>query len=202
LATSKNNEIPKSTVGKKGSSLTKINSINKSKENMVPEKYNSNFKSIFVKSDRSSELNENQNINNGISVLKNVKKSKMKKDSEMKADSIKNEDKFITRKNDYFYSKKELENLARNIKYCGPSPDEISLLAGCKDSCGYFFVGADAKRVVIQTSVEKFEVEKLLSNEFESTRKMMSVLIKYKGKGITILRRIFLIKRFFNVQRS
>ena len=75
-------------------------------------------------------------------------------------------------------SKKEIKELANNLKFCGPSPDEISLLTGCKDICQFFFVGADSKRVVIQTPEVKFEVEKIISNEFESNRKMMSVLIK------------------------
>ena len=93
----------------------------------------------------------------------------------MKEVSLKNSQKL--------YSKKEIKLLANNLKYCGPSPDEISLLTGCKDLCEFFFVGADSKRVVIQTPELKFEVEKIISNEFESDRKMMSVLIKYQGKG-------------------
>lgn len=89
----------------------------------------------------------------------------------------------IFRENKDFYTKSELKELAANIKYCGPSPDEISLLSGCKDNCGFFFVGADAKQVIIQTPRAKFEVQKLILNEFESDRKMMSVLIKFNGKG-------------------
>ena len=82
---------------------------------------------------------------------------------------------------------KNIKAMANNIKYCGPSPDEISLLSGCKDFCGFFFIGADSSKVVIQTQNIKFEVEKLICNEFESDRKMMSVLIKYNGKGTILL---------------
>lgn len=89
----------------------------------------------------------------------------------------------IFRKNDGFYTESELKALANNIKYCGPSPDEISLLTGCKDNCGFFFTGSDAKQVIIQTPHEKFSVQKLMLNEFESDRKMMSVVIKYREKG-------------------
>lgn len=83
----------------------------------------------------------------------------------------------------HMQSKKDIKLLAQNIKYCGPSPDEISLLSSCKDICRFFFIGADSKRVVIQAPNLKFEVEKVISNEFESERKMMSVLIKHNGKG-------------------
>ena len=80
-------------------------------------------------------------------------------------------------------NRQNIKKMAENIQYCGPSPDEISLLSGCKDICGFFFIGADSKKVVIQTPNIKFEVDKIISNEFESDRKMMSVLIKHNGKG-------------------
>lgn len=76
-----------------------------------------------------------------------------------------------------------LGNIWFNFRYCGPSPDEISLLESCKDVCRFFFIGADSSKVVIQTLTDKFEVEKLIMNEFESDRKMMSVLIKYNNRG-------------------
>jgi magnesium-transporting ATPase (P-type) len=82
-----------------------------------------------------------------------------------------------------FQTQENIKLFAENIQYCGPSPDEISLLSGCKDICGFFFIGADSKKVVIQTPNIKLEVEKIISNEFESDRKMMSVLIKHNGKG-------------------
>lgn len=85
--------------------------------------------------------------------------------------------------NNLYYNKNELALLADNIKFCGPSPDEISLLSASKNICHFFFIGNDNNRVVIQTPHLKFEVEKLFLNEFESERKMMSVLIKYNGKG-------------------
>ena len=82
-----------------------------------------------------------------------------------------------------FYSKTDIIELANNLKFCGPSPDEIALLLAAKNNFKFFFTGADSEKVIIQTLNLKFEVQKLIINGFESVRKMMSVLIKYKGQG-------------------
>jgi phospholipid-transporting ATPase len=159
-----------------------IPSIPKNTPQKQPE-INPNFTQISVKA--SKKIAPKVSSQDRIETLENHVKPNSKSNLEpnKSKDAGTKPEQFESRANRDFYSRKELKALAENIKYCGPSPDEISLLTGCKDSCDFFFVGADAKRVVIQTPKVKFEVEKLVLNEFESNRKMMSVLIRFQNKG-------------------
>lgn len=84
---------------------------------------------------------------------------------------------------DQFYKPEEILELSKNLTYCGPSPDEIALLLASKDSFKFFFTGADTRKVVIQTLNLKIEVQKLLSFPFDSSRKMMSVMVRFNNKG-------------------
>ena len=151
------------------SGMESIEEIDKGKEiiNLEEEKeetINSEDEDFF-----SNMLAEN-NID-----LTNSMESKSSKEQLLKE----TKSKILQRRNE-----ENIKYLADNIKFEGPSPDEISLLTGCKDICKFFFTGADSKRVVIQTPNQKFEVEKLITNEFESDRKMMSVLVRHNGKLI------------------
>ena len=75
------------------------------------------------------------------------------------------------------------KQLASEIKYSGASPDEICLLTACKQYFKNFLIGSNDKINIIQSKSHRFEIKKLLVNEFDSERKMMSVLIKRGDKG-------------------
>lgn len=170
ISTNKDNRGPK-----KGHSLVKVDTDGMvSKRESTEEAQRNGFDQIAVKSTKKIPLRR-PSMND----FEHFDSDNSKKNRPQKKDTTA----FESRKNANFYKEQELKSLADNIKYCGPSPDEISLLTGCKDNCGFFFVGSDAERVVIQTRTERFEVEKLVLNEFESKRKMMSVLIRHNGKG-------------------
>ena len=78
---------------------------------------------------------------------------------------------------------KNYENFKNNIKYEGPSPDEIALLKGSKDYCGVLVKETKQSEIILYTKENKLlKVKKLGIFNFDSNRKMMSVIIEYDGK--------------------
>ncbi len=66
-----------------------------------------------------------------------------------------------------------------NIIIEGPSPDEIAILNGSKDICGYVFKRTAINMIGITSSGSPQEDVKILwVNKFTNARRMMSVIIK------------------------
>ena len=64
----------------------------------------------------------------------------------------------------------------------GPSPDEIALLRGTRDYCNLYLKGQNSNLVILSNGVETLKIEKLFVFKFDSTRKMMSVIIRFQDK--------------------
>ena len=70
--------------------------------------------------------------------------------------------------------------LKKKIKYEGPSPDEIALLNGTKNYCDYLLKNSTQNEIIIikKKDNKKLKIEKISNFEFDSNRKMMSVIVK------------------------
>ena len=79
------------------------------------------------------------------------------------------------------------ENLKNNTDYEGPSPDEIALLKASRDYCNIMMKGTNKNFTILYNEKnEDIEIEKLFVNKFNSDRKMMSVVIRFKGRIILL----------------
>ena len=83
----------------------------------------------------------------------------------------------------------EYELLMDHIGFEGPSPDEVALLKASKNNCGYLHKGSDTKQSIIYTKLNThIIVDKYFTFQFDSNRKMMSIIIKYKEKYLMLVK--------------
>lgn len=68
------------------------------------------------------------------------------------------------------------------IDFQGPSPDEIALLRGCRDNFNFYLKGSNSKCNILFNDGTTNEIEKYFVFKFDSTRKMMSVIVKFEEK--------------------
>ncbi|KAL4496106.1 hypothetical protein ABPG72_015528 [Tetrahymena utriculariae] len=66
------------------------------------------------------------------------------------------------------------------IKYQGPSPDEVTLVDTARHY-GYVFLGANSASINLEVQGEKVQLELLKLFEFNSDRKRMSVVVRHNG---------------------
>lgn len=64
----------------------------------------------------------------------------------------------------------------------GPSPDEIALLRGSQFNFDIFLKSQNSKHLIISNNGHDLEIEKLFFFNFDSDRKMMSVLVRLQEK--------------------
>ena len=75
------------------------------------------------------------------------------------------------------------KDISKHTQFEGPSPDEIALLKGSKNHCGFLLKGADSRICTVMDSNNKnFLIEKIFLFKFDSNRKMMSMIIKFEDK--------------------
>lgn len=87
------------------------------------------------------------------------------------------------------YSEGLYEQLKRHIAFEGPSPDEIALLSASKNYCGYLHKGSDSRLSIIYTANnENIEILKRFTYPFDSDRKLMSVIVNYKGTNFMLVK--------------
>ena len=70
--------------------------------------------------------------------------------------------------------------LKKKINYEGPSPDEIALLKGSRDYCDFLVKKTNQKEIIIikKKDNEEKKIKKISNFEFDSNRKMMSVIVE------------------------
>ena len=94
------------------------------------------------------------------------------------------------------FSKTELDkknliyqNNKLNLQYEGSSPDEIALLKGSRDYCDFLLKDTTIKETDILTKNNGLvKIKKLHTFQFDSNRKMMSVIIEKNGKIFQMLK--------------
>ena len=80
----------------------------------------------------------------------------------------------------------DYEKLKAGIAFEGPSPDEVALLSASRDYCRFLHKGSDASLSIIHSSPvdgpeEDIEIKKHFTFSFDSDRKLMSMIVEYKG---------------------
>ena len=149
----------------------------------LKEKETFNFKKIVLNSNDETEtmtFNNQEEIDELYLMLINVCHDCFSKDKENEKVNNHEVDMSLNSLNNF-------DNLKNHTDYEGSSPDEIALLKGSRDFCNLMMKGTNKNLTILYNSKnENIEIEKMFVNKFNSDRKMMSVVIRFRGKIILL----------------